>query len=169
MFLYRRKLLSRRREMLQNSWNIEKSHGNFLKSLLMSEVRLNNRQSSSSDPDGSQIGPKKGDLESRTPCQMCNKLWFLFPALFMYAAGMTIMAVSVMEICENTKLAREMALTGNYESAGVYYQGVVQMIHRLLITISDKTRKSKWQLVSQTFSYKVPFRSSKYPHVMLIL
>ncbi|KPI94271.1 Katanin p60 ATPase-containing subunit [Papilio xuthus] len=56
------------------------------------------------------------------------------------------MAVSVGEICENTKLAREMALMGNYESALVYYEGTVQMIHRLLITIADTTRKSKWQL-----------------------
>lgn len=69
----------------------------------------------------------------------------------MYAAGMTIMAVSVGEICENTKLAREMALMGNYESALVYYEGTVQMIHRLLITIADPTRKSKWQLVSRQF------------------
>lgn len=68
----------------------------------------------------------------------------------MYAAGMTIMAVSVGEICENTKLAREMALMGNYESALVYYEGTVQMIHRLLTTIADPTRKSKWQLVSFT-------------------
>ncbi|XP_069695966.1 katanin p60 ATPase-containing subunit A-like 1 [Periplaneta americana] len=62
---------------------------------------------------------------------------------------MTVMAVSINEICENTKLAREMALMGNYETAGVYYQGVVQQIHRLLITIADPTRKGKWQLVQQ--------------------
>lgn len=62
---------------------------------------------------------------------------------------MTIMAVSVGEICENTKLAREMALMGNYESALVYYEGTIQMIHRLLITIADPTRKSKWQLVQK--------------------
>lgn len=67
----------------------------------------------------------------------------------MYAAGMTIMAVSVGEISENTKLAREMALMGNYESAVIYYEGTVQMIHRLLVTIADPTRKSKWQLVQK--------------------
>ncbi|XP_026675253.1 katanin p60 ATPase-containing subunit A-like 1 [Ceratina calcarata] len=55
------------------------------------------------------------------------------------------MAVSVSEICENTKLAREMALTGNYDTSGVYYQGVVQQIHRLLTGIADNTRKAKWQ------------------------
>ncbi|XP_011312607.1 katanin p60 ATPase-containing subunit A-like 1 [Fopius arisanus] len=57
------------------------------------------------------------------------------------------MAVSINEICENTKLARDLALTGNYDTSGVYYQGVVQQIHRLLATIVDSTRKSKWQLV----------------------
>ncbi len=60
---------------------------------------------------------------------------------------MTVMAVSINEICENTKLAREMALMGNYETSGVYYQGVVQQMHRLLQTIADPTRKGKWQLV----------------------
>lgn len=58
-----------------------------------------------------------------------------------------IMAVSINEICENTKLAREMALIGNYDTSGVYYQGVVQQIHRLLATIADATRKAKWQMV----------------------
>lgn len=78
----------------------------------------------------------------------------------MYAAGMTIMAVSVGEICENTKLAREMALMGNYESALVYYEGTVQMIHRLLITIADPTRKSKWQLVSYAYFTMINCRFS---------
>ncbi|XP_076631258.1 katanin p60 isoform X1 [Colletes latitarsis] len=58
-----------------------------------------------------------------------------------------MMAVSINEICENTKLAREMALTGNYDTSGVYYQSVVQQIHRLLASIADATRKAKWQLV----------------------
>ncbi|XP_018398541.1 PREDICTED: katanin p60 ATPase-containing subunit A-like 1 isoform X2 [Cyphomyrmex costatus] len=57
------------------------------------------------------------------------------------------MAVSINEICENTKLAREMALMGNYDTSVVYYQGVVQQIHRLLATIADATRKAKWQIV----------------------
>jgi katanin p60 ATPase-containing subunit A1 len=58
-----------------------------------------------------------------------------------------IMSTSVAEICENTKLAREAALLGNYETAGVYYQGVVQQIHRLLPTINDPTNKGRWQSV----------------------
>ena len=58
------------------------------------------------------------------------------------------MSTSVAEICENTKLAREAALLGNYETAGVYYQGVVQQIHRLLATITDPTHKGRWQSVN---------------------
>ncbi|GAB6033118.1 Katanin p60 ATPase-containing subunit A-like 1 [Chamberlinius hualienensis] len=59
------------------------------------------------------------------------------------------MAVSISDICENTKMGREFALLGNYETALVYYQGVVQQIHRLLQTIKDQTRKQKWQQVQQ--------------------
>ncbi len=51
------------------------------------------------------------------------------------------MSISVTDICDNTKLAREMSLLGNYETASVYYQGVVQQIHRLLGTfLYNKTR-----------------------------
>ena len=45
------------------------------------------------------------------------------------------------------QLAREMALIGNYETASVYYQGVIQQIHRLLATIEDPSRKLKWQQI----------------------
>lgn len=57
------------------------------------------------------------------------------------------MSFSVREICEDTKMAREYALLGNYETALVYYQGAVQMIHRLLATITDSIRKERWQQV----------------------
>jgi katanin p60 ATPase-containing subunit A1 len=65
-----------------------------------------------------------------------------------FLAVMTVMELSVNEISENTKLAREMAVMGNYDVAGIYYQGVIQQIHKLLIGIADSTRKGKWQLVS---------------------
>ncbi|KAI9563319.1 hypothetical protein GHT06_010777 [Daphnia sinensis] len=60
----------------------------------------------------------------------------------------------VAEICENTKLAREAALLGNYETAAVYYQGVVQQIHRLLPTINDPTHKARWQSAQQQLAYE---------------
>lgn len=55
------------------------------------------------------------------------------------------MNISITDICENTKMGREFALLGNYETSLVYYQGVVQQIHRLLQTISDPIRKERWQ------------------------
>lgn len=72
---------------------------------------------------------------------------FVFISISSRVSESEIMAVSINEICENTKLAREMALMGNYDTSGVYYQGVVQQIHRLLATIADATRKAKWQVV----------------------
>ncbi|ELU18277.1 hypothetical protein CAPTEDRAFT_148248 [Capitella teleta] len=57
--------------------------------------------------------------------------------------------MSIQEICENTKMGREMALLGNYETAQVYYQGVLQQIQKMLLTIKDDARKQKWQQMRQ--------------------
>ncbi|XP_053679826.1 katanin p60 ATPase-containing subunit A-like 1 [Anopheles nili] len=57
--------------------------------------------------------------------------------------------LSTTEICENTKLAREMALMGNYDSAGIYYEGVLQMLRKLLLGISDPLQKGKWLMIQQ--------------------
>ena len=57
---------------------------------------------------------------------------------------------NISEICENTKLGREYALLGNYETSLVYYQCVSQQIQRLLTSITDSTRKHKWQQVNNT-------------------
>ena len=54
---------------------------------------------------------------------------------------------SVAEICENTKMGREHALLGDYETSQVYYQGVLQQIQKLLLTIKDTQRKQTWQQV----------------------
>lgn len=64
-----------------------------------------------------------------------------------------IMSISITDICENTKMGREFALLGNYETALVYYQGVVQQIHRLLQSINDPIRKERWQEVSEIYSH----------------
>lgn len=57
--------------------------------------------------------------------------------------------VSAMEICENAKLAREMALTGNYDSASIYYEGLQGMLGRMVNSISDPLRKGKWSMIQQ--------------------
>ena len=60
------------------------------------------------------------------------------------------MSASVAEICENIKMGREFALLGNYETSLVYYQGVVQQVHRLLQSVNDPMRRERWQEVSIT-------------------
>ncbi|XP_049287340.1 katanin p60 ATPase-containing subunit A-like 1 [Anopheles funestus] len=57
--------------------------------------------------------------------------------------------LSTSEICENTKLAREMAVMGNYDSAGIYYEGVLQMLRKLLIGLSEPLQKGKWLMIQQ--------------------
>lgn len=64
---------------------------------------------------------------------------------------MTVMAVSVFEMYENAKLAREMAVMGNYESSGVYYEGTLQQINRLVMA-SDQSNKQKWLSVSNIWA-----------------
>lgn len=53
------------------------------------------------------------------------------------------------EICENTKMGREYALLGNYDTALVYYQGVIQQIQKLIAQIKEPVRKQKWQEARQ--------------------
>ena len=55
--------------------------------------------------------------------------------------------MSVTEICENTKMGREYALLGNYDTSLVYYQGVLQQIQKLLMSIREPERKHQWQKV----------------------
>lgn len=57
--------------------------------------------------------------------------------------------MSVGEICDNTKMGREYALLGNYDTALVYYQGVVQQIQKFVTQIKDPVRKQKWQQVQK--------------------
>ncbi|XP_060579567.1 katanin p60 ATPase-containing subunit A1-like [Ruditapes philippinarum] len=57
------------------------------------------------------------------------------------------MSIDYTEICENTKLARENALFGSYDTSLVYYQGVIQQIQKLLVTVKDASKKNRWQQV----------------------
>lgn len=58
------------------------------------------------------------------------------------------MNVSLSEIIENTRLGREYALLGNYESSLVYYQGVLQHVSRMIASITDHNRGQLWQEVN---------------------
>lgn len=70
--------------------------------------------------------------------------------------GMTVMAkVSASEICDNAKMARDMALTGNYDAAGIYYEGVLQSLQKHIVSITDHIRKQKWIMVRSKKSFLV--------------
>lgn len=62
-----------------------------------------------------------------------------------------IMANVFTDIAENTQMAREYALLGNYDTAAIYYQGVVTQIQKLLTTIRDSSRKQDWTEVFHSF------------------
>ncbi|XP_038824673.1 katanin p60 ATPase-containing subunit A1-like isoform X3 [Salvelinus namaycush] len=57
--------------------------------------------------------------------------------------------MSLHEISENVKLAREYALLGNYSSAIVCYQGVLEQIKKHLFTLRDSSFQQRWQKVWQ--------------------
>ncbi|XP_005175526.2 katanin p60 ATPase-containing subunit A-like 1 [Musca domestica] len=64
--------------------------------------------------------------------------------------GMTVMSkTSIAEICENAKLARDMALTGDYDSASIYYEGLQGLLARMISSTNDPLRKGKWTMVRQ--------------------
>ncbi|PIO13100.1 hypothetical protein AB205_0035580 [Aquarana catesbeiana] len=52
--------------------------------------------------------------------------------------------MSLLMISENVKLAREYALLGNYDSALVYYQGVLDQMSKYLY-VKDTFLQQKWQ------------------------
>ncbi|KAK1800890.1 hypothetical protein P4O66_005550 [Electrophorus voltai] len=57
--------------------------------------------------------------------------------------------MNLTEICDNAKRGREYALLGNYDSSMVYYQGVIQQIHKHCQALRDPALKVKWQQVRQ--------------------
>ncbi|XP_070567556.1 katanin p60 ATPase-containing subunit A1-like isoform X1 [Ptychodera flava] len=59
------------------------------------------------------------------------------------------MSETLAEISENTKMGREYALLGNYETSQVYYQGVLQQIQKQMVSVKDSARKQKWQRARQ--------------------
>lgn len=55
--------------------------------------------------------------------------------------------MSLREISENVKLAREYALLGNYSSASVLYQGLLEQINKYVYTVRDGSLQQRWQQV----------------------
>ncbi|KAL0994836.1 hypothetical protein UPYG_G00127880 [Umbra pygmaea] len=57
--------------------------------------------------------------------------------------------MNLAEVCDNAKKGREYALLGNYDSSMVYYQGVIQQIHKHGQSLRDPALKVRWQQVRQ--------------------
>lgn len=55
--------------------------------------------------------------------------------------------MNLVEICDNAKKGREYALLGNYDSSMVYYQGVIQQVHKHCQSLRDPALKVKWHQV----------------------
>lgn len=57
--------------------------------------------------------------------------------------------MTLAELSHNAKLAREMAMCGNYDSSGIYYDTVLENIQKMLLGCSDATRRGKYALIQQ--------------------
>ncbi|CAH8460377.1 unnamed protein product [Heterobilharzia americana] len=57
--------------------------------------------------------------------------------------------MSLSEIVENVKQARELALLGNYESSLTYYSVGIAQLKKFTVSISEANRKQQWQTVRQ--------------------
>ncbi|KAM6906288.1 katanin p60 ATPase-containing subunit A1 isoform 2-T2 [Lycodopsis pacificus] len=60
--------------------------------------------------------------------------------------------MSLREINENVKLAREYALLGNYSSASVLYHGLLEQIKKYVYTVRDSSFQQRWQQLWQEIS-----------------
>jgi katanin p60 ATPase-containing subunit A1 len=59
------------------------------------------------------------------------------------------MKMSLADLSSNVKLAREMAVSGNYDSSGIYYETVLEMVQKLILGTMDATKKGKFSLIQQ--------------------
>lgn len=67
------------------------------------------------------------------------------------------MGTNYNEIAENTRLARENALLGQYDSSLVYYQGVLQQIQKLVLQSKEPSRKQEWQVARQEIAQEYEY------------
>lgn len=57
--------------------------------------------------------------------------------------------MNLADMCDNAKKGREYALLGNYDSSIVYYQGVIQQIHKHCQSLRDPALTVRWQQLSK--------------------
>lgn len=52
-------------------------------------------------------------------------------------------------IYENARMARELAIKGDYDGSGVYYETLLQEVQRYVATLIEPLRKGKWTMILQ--------------------
>lgn len=61
---------------------------------------------------------------------------------------------SVSSILENADFARQCALNGSYDDAGIFYEAVLQSVQKYISTIGENPmRKGQWNMVKRIISY----------------
>ncbi|TNN20852.1 Katanin p60 ATPase-containing subunit A-like 1 isoform 2 [Schistosoma japonicum] len=68
--------------------------------------------------------------------------------------------MSLSEIVENVKQARELALLGNYDSSLTYYSVGLAQLKKFTVSISEANRKQQWQTVRQELADEYDFKLS---------
>lgn len=96
---------------------------------------------------------KEHNLFNLLPEQQAVCIVFLC-LFFVHLLGFCEAKMSLAEICENAKMAREYALLGNYDTSLVYYQGVIQQIQKHIQQLKDDAvMKQEWHQVGFFSNY----------------
>lgn len=83
---------------------------------------------------------------------------------FVFIAVMTVMALSIDEVRGSINMAREMAITGNYDSSLVYYEGAKMQLGRFLSTVNNQKQRESWRNVSN-----INFSNALYKYFIIYL
>ncbi|CAL8094764.1 unnamed protein product [Calicophoron daubneyi] len=60
--------------------------------------------------------------------------------------------ISIQQLIDNIKEARELSLLGNYESSLTYYSGSLAQLKKFVTSVKEPSRKQQWQLLRQEVS-----------------
>jgi len=74
------------------------------------------------------------------------------------------MALSIDEVRGSINMAREMAITGNYDSSLVYYEGAKMQLGRFLSTVNNQKQRESWRNVSN-----INFSNALYKYFIIYL
>lgn len=59
------------------------------------------------------------------------------------------MTIVMEDLMENARLARELALMGNYDSSGIYYEILVETLQKFMLNMNDPSKKGRWAVIQQ--------------------